>query len=132
MYGFQICRSLREHFGFLLIGNIGSSGFSSNLRKLREGACRLILSSGCHGIGGGGLPARQTIQNWAAGADRSEGRRKAKPSPTDPGLTAAERDQLARLRREVRQLKLERDILSRPTVWFARETGVLPSGSSDS
>ncbi len=30
------------------------------------------------------------------------------------------------------QLKLERDILSRATAWFARETGVLPSGSSGS
>jgi transposase len=39
---------------------------------------------------------------------------------------------LVRLRRENRQLKLERDILSRATAWFARETGVLPSGSSGS
>ena len=29
----------------------------------------------------------------------------------------------ARLRREVRQLRLERDILSKPAAWFARETG---------
>ena len=54
-------------------------------------------------------PARQTIQNWVAEADRSEGRREAKPPPADLGLTATERDELARLRREVRQLKLERD-----------------------
>jgi len=49
----------------------------------------------------------------------------------DPGLTTTERDELVRLRRENRQLKLERDILSRATAWFARETGV-PSGSSGS
>ena len=29
-------------------------------------------------------------------------------------------------------LRLERDILSRATAWFARETGVIPSGSSGS
>ena len=77
-------------------------------------------------------PSAQAIRNWVAEADRSEGRREAKPSPADPGLTVAERDELVRLRRENRQLKLERDILSRATAWFARETGVLPSGSSGS
>lgn len=30
-------------------------------------------------------PACQTIQNWVAEADRSEGRREAKPPPADPG-----------------------------------------------
>ena len=55
-----------------------------------------------------------------------------KRQTADPGLTTAERDELIRLRRENRQLKLERDILSRATAWFARETGVLPSGSSGS
>lgn len=77
-------------------------------------------------------PSRQTIQNWVAEADRGEGRREAKPPTADPGLTAPERDELVRLRRENRQLRLERDILSRATAWFARETGVLPSGSSGS
>ncbi len=56
----------------------------------------------------------------------------AKSPTADPGLTAAERDELIRLRRENRQLKLGCDILSRTTAWFARETGVLPPGSSDS
>jgi len=45
---------------------------------------------------------------------------------------AAERDELARLRRENKQLRLERDILSRAAAWFARETGTIPSGSSNS
>ena len=39
---------------------------------------------------------------------------------------------LARLRRENKQLRLERDILSRAAAWFARETGAVPSGSSGS
>ena len=62
-------------------------------------------------------------------ADRAEGRREAAPPPV---LSAAEREELARLRREVRQLRLERDILSKAAAWFARETGTLPSGSSGS
>ncbi len=49
-----------------------------------------------------------------------------------PGLAAAEHDELARLRREVRQLRLERDILSKAAAWFTRETGAVPSGSSAS
>lgn len=75
-------------------------------------------------------PSAQAIRNWVALADRQEGRGEAKA--VEPALTTAERDELVRLRREVRQLKLERDILSRATAWFARETGVLPSGSSGS
>src|SRR3954452_18301829 len=50
----------------------------------------------------------------------------------DAGLSAAEREELIRLRRENKQLRLERDILSRATAWFARETGVIPSRSSGS
>src|SRR5215212_6115990 len=76
-------------------------------------------------------PSAQAIRNWVAETDRCEGQA-AKLVTTDPGLTTAERDELTRLRRENRQLKLERDILSRATAWFARETGVLPSGSSGS
>ena len=64
-------------------------------------------------------------------ADWQDGRRKAKPA-ADAGLSAAEREELSRLRRENKQLRLERDILSRATAWFARETGVIPSGSSGS
>ena len=74
-------------------------------------------------------PSSQAIRNWVAQADREEGRREAKPPAA---LPAAERDELARLRRENKQLRLERDILSRATAWFARETGVIPSGSSNS
>ena len=47
-------------------------------------------------------------------------------------MTADEREELIRLRRENKQLRAERDILSRAAAWFARETGAVPSGSSGS
>ena len=79
-------------------------------------------------------PSAQAIRNGVAAADRSEGRQSARPVPAADAaqLSAAERDELARLRRENKQLRLERDILSRAAAWFARETGVIPSGSSKS
>jgi len=74
-------------------------------------------------------PSAQAIRNWVVQADRQEGRREtAQPA----ALTATERDELARLRRENKQLRVERDILSRAAAWFARETGAVPSGSSGS
>ena len=73
-------------------------------------------------------PTSQSIRNWVVQADRQEGRREEKGD----GMTAAERDELVRLRRENKQLRVERDILSRAAAWFARETGAVPSGSSNS
>jgi transposase len=73
-------------------------------------------------------PSAQTIRNWVQQAARDRGVR------TD-GVTSAEREELARLRREVRRLKQERDIPSKAAAWFARETNTIPSssnGSSDS
>ena len=77
-------------------------------------------------------PSSQAIRNWVAQADREEGRREAAPPAAAAALPAAARAELARLRRENKQMRLERDILSRATAWFARETGVIPSGSSNS
>ena len=73
-------------------------------------------------------PTAQSIGHWVTQADRQEGRREEKGD----GLATAERDELARLRRENKQLRLERAILSRAAAWFARETGAIPSGSSTS
>jgi transposase len=58
-------------------------------------------------------PSAQAIRNWVLQADLAEGRREAKPVAPDPALSAAEREELVRLRRENKQLRLERDILSR-------------------
>ena len=73
-------------------------------------------------------PSGQAIRNWVAEADRRDGRRDPKPAAVDVALTSTERDELARLRRENKQLRLEREILSRAAAWFARETGVVPPG----
>src|ERR1035438_683996 len=70
-------------------------------------------------------PTAQAIRNWMAECERDAGRR-------DDGATTEERDEINRLRREVRQLKLERDILSKAAAWFARETDVIPPKGSDS
>ena len=68
-------------------------------------------------------PTAQTIRNWVAQADRDEGRR-------NDGLTTVEREELRRLRRENRRLREEREILSKATAWFARETDSRKSSSS--
>ena len=49
-----------------------------------------------------------------------------------PRLTAAERQELNRLRRENRQLRLKREILSKAAAWFARETNAIAPKDSGS
>ena len=70
-------------------------------------------------------PTAQAIRNWVAPADRDEGRR-------DDGLTSAEREELRRLRRENKQLRIEREILAKAAAWFARETDSIPPKDSSS
>jgi transposase len=64
-------------------------------------------------------PSANTIRNWVQQADRDEGLR-------DDGLTTAERNELRLLRREIKQLRLEREILGKAAAWFARESITLP------
>lgn len=58
------------------------------------------------------------LRNWMAQADRDEGRR-------SDGISTAERDELVKLRRELRVAKLEVEILKRAAAYFAAEN-VLP------
>jgi transposase len=71
-------------------------------------------------------PHPQSIRNWVAWA-----KREAEPG-NGQSLTPAEREELSRLRRENRQLRLEREILSKATAWFARETNRIRPEDSDS
>ena len=61
-------------------------------------------------------PHPQSIRNWVAWAKRDESR------PAGEKLASGEREELDRLRRENRQLRLEREILSKAAAWFASET----------
>ena len=70
-------------------------------------------------------PTAQAIRNWVAQADRDEGKR-------HDGLTSAELEELRGLRREVKQLREEREILKKAAAWFARETNSIPPKSSGS
>ncbi len=47
-------------------------------------------------------------------------------------LNSDERQELTRLRREVKRLTLEQEILSKAAAWFAREADTIPRKSSDS
>jgi transposase len=69
--------------------------------------------------------SRQTITNWLKQDDVDAGRR------TD-GLTSGEREELSRLRRENKRLKLEQEILKKAAAWFARETDSIPNKDSNS
>jgi transposase len=70
-------------------------------------------------------PSAQAIRNWVRQADRDDGHRQ-------DGLTTEEREELRRLRREVKTLREERDILKKAAAWFARETGSIPPKDSSS
>jgi transposase len=71
-------------------------------------------------------PTAQSIRNWVS---QSEGN----GTPGNSGsLTSAEREELNRLRRENRQLRVEREILSKAAAWFARETNAIPPRGSGS
>jgi transposase len=70
-------------------------------------------------------PSAQAIRNWVKQADLDQGVR-------SDGLTTEEREELQRLRRENKQLKLEREILTKAAAWFARESGSVPDRDSSS
>jgi transposase len=71
-------------------------------------------------------PTEQTIRNWLKQADRDDdGNRSDEP-------TTEEKEEIRKLRKKLRQLQQERDILAKATAWFARETEDVPPKSSGS
>ena len=81
------------------------------------GAVRLVLDEGKRV----GVVAREldltpsSLGNWVrhAQADRTKGR---------TGLTTAEREEIARLRKELRIVQEEREILKKAAAFFARQS----------
>lgn len=83
--------------------------------EFRAGAVRLVLDEGKT------IPqvardldlTQSALRTWVerARADRSKGK---------TGLTTAEREELAKLRKQVRELTMERDILKEAAVIFAK------------
>jgi transposase len=104
------------------MARMGSSKVGRRARRqfsdeFRAGAGRLVLDEG-KTIG---AVAREldltpsSLANWVrqAQADRTHGK---------TGLTTAEREELARLRKENRILAEERDILKKATAFFAKQS----------
>ncbi len=56
-----------------------------------------------------------SVRRWVQQAERDQCRRQ-------DGLSSPEREELVRLRREIRRLRMEREILLKAAAWFARET----------
>ncbi len=86
--------------------------------EFKAGVVRLVLDEGKTA----GAVAREldltdsAVREWVARAqaERTKGK--------SGGLTTTEREELARLRKEVRELKLERDVLKKAAAFFAKES----------
>jgi transposase len=83
--------------------------------EFKAGAVRLVLDEGkAISAAARSLDLHPSVlRTWVvqARADRSKGK---------TGLTTAEREELAKLRKEVRELRMERDILKEAAAYFAK------------
>ena len=86
--------------------------------EFKNGAVRLVLDQGktIAQVARDLELTASALTQWVARAraDRTKGK---------TGLTTEERAELAKLRKEVRELKMERDILKKCAALFARQSG---------
>ena len=97
-------------------GHEGQADAAELTDDYKTGAVRLVLDEGKTVASAArdlGL-TESSLRNWVeqARADRTKGK---------PGLTTAEREELARLRKEVRELRMERDVLKKAAACFAKD-----------
>ena len=98
-----------------ITGRKKSKPYSS---ECKEGAVRLVLEEGrvaeqvCRELG----VASSTLSEWLKQA------RIAKEPSSKEALTTEEKQELYRLRKEVRQLQMEKEILKKATAFFVRES----------
>ena len=85
--------------------------------EFRAGAVRLVLDEGktVSQVARDLDLTASALATWVsrARADRTKGK---------TGLTTAEREELARLRKECRELRMERDLLKKAAAFFAKES----------
>jgi transposase len=97
-------------------GNVGRRGRRRFSEEFKDGAVRLVLDEGKTV----GAVAREldltasALSLWVrqARAERTKGK---------SGLMKEEREELTRLRKEVRELRLERDLLKKVSALFAKD-----------
>ena len=89
--------------------------------QFRAEAVRLVRQEGgtIAGVAADLGVSAESLRHWIKQADIDDGRR-------SDGVTSEERQELARLRRRVRILEQEREILKKAAAWFAKETGSSP------
>ncbi len=87
-------------------------------KEFKAGAVRLVLDEGRSATSvARDLGAKpNSVQKWVqqARADRGKGK--------DGALTTAEKEELSKLRKENRALRVERDILKKAAAFFAKES----------
>jgi len=85
--------------------------------EFKDGAVRLVLDEGktCGQVARDLDLTASALRIWVerARADRTKGK---------TGLTTEERAELAKLRKENRELRMERDILKKAAAFFAKES----------
>ena len=72
------------------------------------------------------------IVDLPRGAHVLQAAQSARTNANRMALSTAERDELLKLRKRVKQLEIERDILSKATAWFAQKsekTSMMSTGS---